>query len=650
MPGPLIDPKDYDKSIVKTPKASDGLIPGSNIYTYFVSSVADWVEPWGRNWQKRDQQLRDFFPTESFVAGAIFSIAAANANFRWEIDGPPRTTEQIRVLINTANRGKGWINFAQKLSIDLLTQDNGAFIEFIRQGKTETSPVIGIATLDAARCMRTGDPLEPVIYIDRDNVRHLMKWFQVCPISECPSSIESMYDMQYSGLTRVLKMAQILKDLTVYKAEKVGGRFEKSIHIVGGPSKADLENVLERDHNRASEQGLTRFMLPTILASLDPEKPVSHVEIPLASLPENFSFDEEMKWYLAALALGFGRDYQDFAPLPGGGLGTSAQSEIMHMKSKAKGPALFMRILEYVLNFYGVMPATTTFKFEEIDPNDDKLDADTAKVRAETRAVQITSGEIDARMARQMAADIGDIDESILSMAGEIDVTDNATVEDNEPVDEGEDVKPANVKPMEKPVKPVEKPTEKPAPQKFWSQVFSPKTLKDLIGKMMGTEEKGGEGSGNFDHLGRPGLVGGSGPGGSFPGITHASGGESAGGSARDIKTTDSGYRYRPKMTYEQFAELNNGSALGYSRPEFNRMPRVTDANRRRAGNTILENSSKLSSLREKLNDVYDNLVVQGLITAPSRIDELIDVARGMPDNESVQAARRLLTKRGISW
>ncbi|MCJ7744594.1 MAG: hypothetical protein MUO99_08600, partial [Dehalococcoidales bacterium] len=446
MPGPQLDPSDFGKSVVKTPKASDGMIPGSNIYTYFVSSVADWIEPWGRNWQKRDQQLRDFFPTETFVAGAFFSIGVANANFKWEIDAPPRTAEQIRVLLNTANRGKGWVNFVQKLTIDLETQDNGGFIEFIRKGKSATSPVVGIATLDAARCTRTGDPLEPVIYLDKDNVRHLMKWYQVCAISECPSGIETMYDMGYCALTRVLKMAQILRDLATYKAEKVGGRFEKSIHIVGGPSKADLENILERDHNRASEQGLTRFMLPTILASLDPEKPVSHVEIPLASLPENFSFDEEMKWYLAALALGTGRDYQDFAPLPGGGLGTSSQSEVMHLKSKAKGPAWFMGMMEYVLNFYGVMPNTAHFEYEEMDPNDDKLEADTSKTRAETRAVQIQSGEIDARMARQMAADIGDIDETILQMAGEIDVTDNATVENNEPVDEGEYVKPENKK------------------------------------------------------------------------------------------------------------------------------------------------------------------------------------------------------------
>jgi len=483
MAEPKLDISDVNRrSVVSTPKASENMSPYAGYYTFRLSSITDNIEPWGRDWRKRDRQLREFFPTESFVAGAIYSMAAANANFRWELDGPPRTVEQVRILCNTANRGQGWVSFAQKVSLDLFSQDNGAFIEFIRQGNSESSPCIGIAHLDSAQCVRTGDPKEPVIYYDRLGKARLLKWYQVCALSEFPSGIESMHEIQYSGLTRVLRMSQIIRDIMLYKAEKVSGRFEKELHVIGGPSKQEVADAMARGNERADNDGLTRFMQGIILTSMDPEKPVSYEKIDLASLPDGFNYDDELKWYLAAMALGFGRDYQDFAPLPGGGLGTSTQSEILHMKSKAKGPALFMRIMEYVLNFYGVMPSSTTFNFEEIDPDEEAQTADTRKVRAETRAIQIASGEITPQVARQMASDEGDLDEEYLNMMGDEDATTDVTVEDNEPVDEGDE---SEV--IETPDEEVEEPLED-APEmqpKYWGRVFAAGTLKNLVKRMV---------------------------------------------------------------------------------------------------------------------------------------------------------------------
>jgi hypothetical protein len=484
MAKPNIDPRISRRSIVDTPKASENAEPYSGYYTFRLSSITDYITPWGIDWRSRDRELREFFPTESFVAGAIYSIAAANANFRWELDGPPRTVEQVRILLNTANRGKGWIHFAQSVTIDLLTQDNGAFIEIIRRGQSEDSPVEGIAHLDSRQCVRTGDPESPVVYYDRRQRPKLLKWFQVIPVVEFPSTIESMHGIQYCGLTRVLKMAQILRDIMLYKSEKASGRFEKELHIVGGPERKEVEDVIARAHNRADEEGLTRFMNGIILTSLDPEKPVSYVKVPLAGLPDNFNYDDELKWYLAALALGFGRDYQDLAPLPGGNLGTSTQSEILHMKSKAKGPALFMRIMEYVLNFYGIMPQSITFKFEEMDPDEERQNAEVRKIRAETRKIQIESGEITPEVARQMASDDGDLDEEYLRMLGSSDATPDVTVQENEPVDEGEEIN-----------SPIPEETQE-LQAKYWGRIFSAATLKDWVERLFHGQTSDSETSG----------------------------------------------------------------------------------------------------------------------------------------------------------
>jgi SAM-dependent methyltransferase len=53
---------------------------------------------------------------------------------------------------------------------------------------------------------------------------------------------------------------------------------------------------------------------------------------------------------------------------------------------------------------------------------------------------------------------------------------------------------------------------------------------------------------------------------------------------------------------------------------------------------------------RQQLREEYWVKVGQGELRPPTRIEKLIETAQGHPDNESVQAARRLLEKKGISW
>jgi hypothetical protein len=53
---------------------------------------------------------------------------------------------------------------------------------------------------------------------------------------------------------------------------------------------------------------------------------------------------------------------------------------------------------------------------------------------------------------------------------------------------------------------------------------------------------------------------------------------------------------------------------------------------------------------RAELRQEYQDKVVAGEIRSPSRFEELIKKANGHPDNEAVQAARRLLEKKGIDW
>ena len=389
-------------SVQEFPKVNDAQVGGSMVFTWNIASAADAIEPWGKNVARRDRQLRDFWPTESYLAGAVASMSFRNATLDWELEGPDRLIQIQTDMLNSAIAGDsvGWTTFMERFSQDLYTQDNGAFIELIRvpgvdansRFRAENAPVLGIANLDAGLCVRTGDPQEPVIYTDSKARVHKLKWYEVIPFSNFPSAIESMHGVGYCAETRALRMAQIVRSIMIFKDEKISGRQHKQIHFVSGVSRQDIKDEIARGQEEANNSGYVRFILPAVLASLDPEKPVSTATIDLANLPDGFNLDQEMQWYIAGLALDFGVDYQEFAPLPGGNIGSGSQSMILHRKTSGKGPAVLMRKVEEGFKNYGVLTRKVKLKFNDKDEQEELERQEVRTKAVEEMAILVNQG------------------------------------------------------------------------------------------------------------------------------------------------------------------------------------------------------------------------------------------------------------------
>lgn len=390
---------------------------------FSMADAADSMPPWGMNGGRRDQMLRAFWPTEDFFASALYSTVARYASFGWTLSGPPLTTAAVQRILSSCDFGGGWISFITKVLIDLYTQDNGAFIEIVRAGSAPTSPPVGLNHLDSAHCYRTGMPQTPVIYYDIKGQGHLMQWYQIIPLAEFPSPSQAHNGMQYCALTRVLRAAQIMRDIAVYKREKVSGRFEKAVHLVSGMPTKMIEDALQKHRAKADSQGAMRYVLPAIIGTLDPNATVSHAQIDLASLPDNFDEDVAMRWYIAHMAMAFGTDYQDFAPLPGRGIGSGTEARTSHAKSRGKGPAVFMGTIEQAFNFRGVMPSTVRFKYGEQDVAEEYDVQAVRTQRAAWLGGLVKDGIITNEVARQIMVDTGDLDPRYLAMMRESDAT-----------------------------------------------------------------------------------------------------------------------------------------------------------------------------------------------------------------------------------
>lgn len=408
-----------DKSVVKEPQG-DGFLGD---FVFNMASTADDFPAWGTYPALRDRKLREFWPNEPILASAIFTTIARYVAFGWSLKGPDRQVAITERVLHGAEFGQGLDVMLSKVLTDVFTQDNAGWIEMIRTEDDKRAPCIGLKHLDTSRCIRTGRAEEPIIFYDIQGNGHRMKYYQVIEISDMPMPLEYARGMQMCAVSRCLKAAQLIRDMLTYMREKMSGRFHRAVHLVGGVQRQTIADAMAANQQVMDDQGLSRFAIPVIIAALDPTRTVSHEQIDLASLPDGFKFDEHMKWYINQLALAFGADYQDFAPLPGGNLGSAQQSETLHMKSRGKGPRLFMSKLENAFNFHGVMPSTVKFIYGDQDVSEDTQHARLRKLRADQLKVLTDAFIISPQVARQILADFGDLDPKYLAELGDKDLT-----------------------------------------------------------------------------------------------------------------------------------------------------------------------------------------------------------------------------------
>lgn len=390
-------------SVQVQPKPLEGAW-NSGLFTLGIASAADQILAWGKDVKRRDQQLREFWPTESYLAGAIVNVSFRDATSDWEIKHSSKAVvDSVTNMLKSAIAGDmfGWNPFIQRFSQDLRTQDNGAFIELIRDPSMDTAskfhgsmaPVVGIANLDSGQCQRTGNIEYPVIYTDRSGERHKMAWYEVIPFSEFPSSIEKMNGVGICAVSRVLRIAQIIRSVLLFKDEEVSGTNVKKINIVGGVGRTQIDDAVKRTLENNMNKGNARYVEHAVLASLDPEKAVSVATVDLAGLPEGFDFAQEMEWYISGLALGFGVDYQEFAPLPGGGIGGASQSNMLHRKSSGKGPRNWMDSIVNAFTYYGVIPRGAEMIFNDKNEQEE-MEKQEIRTKASEEAAIIVNSKI----------------------------------------------------------------------------------------------------------------------------------------------------------------------------------------------------------------------------------------------------------------
>lgn len=383
-------------------------------YRQVVAAVAPYVPPCARH------KLPDDAPTYD---PGLWELAPATVHYSEVVACEPRDyTSGGRVVQTTYHIGvQDTRNFIAANTVVHNTQDNGGFIEIIRPRRGgPTTPVVGVAHLDAQRCRRTGDIRAPIDYVDAKGTPHRLKWYEVLPMTDLPSPREQHHGVGFCAVSRILRAAQTLRDIGIYKRQKLSGKRPPGLLFVQGLRKGTIESALQEAQQAQMERGDTLYTGPIILASQDPGQAVDVKLIELAGLPDHYDEDTTLKWYISQLALAFGTDYTEFAPLPGGGLGSGQQTTEMAARARGKGPGVALQQLEFGLNYY-VLPPSVEFQFASTDPTAERDRVQLRYERGRERALRVSSGELTPQQALELAVEEGDAPEKFLQGYAEPD-------------------------------------------------------------------------------------------------------------------------------------------------------------------------------------------------------------------------------------
>lgn len=390
----------------------------------------------------RDWVLSNSVHKEDMWAAAVAIAATKFAAHGYIIKDSTDSTRKVSAsqeLLKRADGGDGWVPFALKVMRDLLTCDNGVFIRIRRDGdqvekiRTKAAPVSsdfieaavtiskpgakisGLYHMDSLRCIRTGNLAYPLRYWAVDGTQQLLRWDQVLMYADQPSPRAELFGVGMCAASRSYKTISKLGAMEQLIYENLtGGGFNKLVFLQGIQDNT-LQAILNSGEEHAHSKGLL-YYLGTVLGAIPTDTPISSVEVKLKELLANFVAKDERDNAYLIYANNIGVPVQSIQPLSGQGLGTGTQTVVLEDAAKGQGamPA-FIKWWEQTVSDR-VLPATTELQFvDENDLRDQKLRADVQKIRAETRAARIASGEISPAMARQIAVDDEDLDPELIA-------------------------------------------------------------------------------------------------------------------------------------------------------------------------------------------------------------------------------------------
>ena len=375
----------------------DGAWAGSFWAEY---SRTSYLAPRGTRKREHDLRALSRHDDNSTVMSALVGITKIWSSTQWEITGPetldkgafkyyqqrakaikaPNAANSARPdllyfqsVFRNAEFDRGWTVLIEKLGIDFLRQDAGAFVEIIAPGdptKPPTGPITGLAVLDSVRCWPTGDPDFPVVYWNRQNEYHLLHHTRIMQFQDMPETDELRPGYGVCALSRAVAISQREILMNRYISTQLDDLPPPGIVNASGMNESSRDksvSLYRRDQNGADakpEWGRLMWVFGP-----DPSVPIKLEIVQFSKPPEKFDWKVYTDLDIDLLALAIGVDRHDLMQLSGAGLGSKGQSETMAQKARGKTIGLLRTEMERKFN--NLLPEEYEFKWKYKDTQEE---------------------------------------------------------------------------------------------------------------------------------------------------------------------------------------------------------------------------------------------------------------------------------------
>jgi hypothetical protein len=183
-------------------------------------------------------------------------------------------------------------------------------------------------------------------------------------------------------VSRALTTARILMDIARYEREKLSDLPPAGLLLLNNMSQQQWGDLQKSYDVRQQQRGNEIWRQVMVAFGLDPSVPLTAEVLSFSSLPEAFDKRVTTEIAIYSFALAFRIDPREIWPVSSGSLGTATETEIMHLKARAKGAGLILTQIERAFNDGLTLPMSLNFRFDFQDTEEDQASAAIANEKA----------------------------------------------------------------------------------------------------------------------------------------------------------------------------------------------------------------------------------------------------------------------------
>lgn len=400
-------------------RATDENLYGSASILSWLVQAGEIVAPWWS--RRRDLDLRNFWMGSDHLAGAVYTLRTKVTTLPFQViprdmsvKAHVRAADRFEQILHNSEFGEGWPVAIGRFVEDILTTDNGGFLEVIGEGDADgpiIGPALGVAHLDSTRCQRTSNPEFPVLYEDTGGRLYKLHYTRVIAMSQMTSPNVAMRGVGVCAISRCLHTGQNLTDIAVYKQEKLGSRPPRQMLIGSNISADEIQQAFQIAEMQMDNMGLGRYAKMVAIGNKSKDIRIDVKD--LASVPDGFDEEKSVTLGMFTIALAFGVDARELWPASSSGA-TKADAMIQHLKARGKAFGSLIGNIEDAIN-RKVLPAYLRLQFDQQDDEQDANRAEINEKRSQQRQRDAQTGALTVRVMRERMLEDGEISDAQFS-------------------------------------------------------------------------------------------------------------------------------------------------------------------------------------------------------------------------------------------